>query len=718
MKKTLLLLLSCAFILNITAQIAPKGPPISIDQATYTIEQLIEEVLINGCVDAYNISYSTDATAFAYFDQNGSVFPFESGILMVTGPAAMAVGPNDESSAGTDNSLGSDPQLEAIASNSVHNATILEFDFIPSSDTILFEYIFGSEEYNEYANTSYNDVFGFFLSGGPEGYSNVNIALIPGTTTPVAINNVNWGNSYSPIVTPLGDAVNPAYYFENSGGEAVEFDGHTVPLVAMAVVTPCEEYHIKLAVGDCGDGVFDSGVFLKEGSFTDGGEISMHHPTPAYGAYDQLFEGCESYYVFSRLDSSASALLDSVEIVLSYDGSATMGADYSNLPSSVWIPIGQMSDTIFFETFEEGTVEPIETIIINLLSGCPCSMSATSDTIYINDYIVFKAGVSPNNLQYCDGAAPDSIMIEAYSDSHDSDFLYYQWSNGVVGPEDSIVWVHPSPGYNVYYATISDLCENSVTDSCVIIISDLTGSEVDYTSGALCNDECVGTMDVTAAGVSPPFILEWNFFPAGTPAVDYSMTDLCPGFYGLKIIDNYGCFKQFTFIIEDPDEIELEEEEVYDDYFGCSGEYNPTFIGGTLPYTYTWYNITSATNGAGLTGLCYGTYNLTLTDANGCTFTTVFQIDNMTSIGEFEDSKIKVYPNPSNTGNFFIEFDQGYNELEIELIDVSGKMILNELIEQNSNIYNLNGISKGVYLLRLRSGDDLILRKRIVVTDK
>ncbi|MBN2682421.1 MAG: choice-of-anchor L domain-containing protein [Bacteroidales bacterium] len=713
MKKLLLIVFGVLLSVSIIAQHTPKSPPIAIDQTTYTIEQLIEEVLINGCVDAFNITHSSDATSFAYFEENGSGFPFEAGFVMVTGSASTAVGPNSSSGAGNDNGLGSDPQLAAIASNSVHNATILEFDFIPSSDTIRFNYIFGSEEYNEYANTSYNDVFGFFLSGGPEGYSNVNIALIPGTSTPVAINNVNWGNSYSPITSPLWDAVNPSYYYENSGGDDIEFDGRTLVLEAMAIVTPCETYHIKLAVGDCGDGVLDSGVFLEAGSFDSGGNVLMENPDPIYGANNEIYEGCFNYYVFSRLDQSAEALLDSVQVLLSYGGPASYGVDYTALPSSIWISAGDIYDTIWFEAFNDGVGEPVEYFTIDLLSGCPCSLESVSDTIWILDFIVFKAGVTPNDLRYCDGEVPDSIMIRGYSDSHPSDFLYYQWSNGVVGQTDSIIWVVPSPGYNIYYATISDLCDNSVTDSCIIVVSDLSATTFEYANYALCWNDCLGEMHVSPDGVSPPFTMNWEFSASGTPAPTEDMYGLCRGFYYLRVTDNVGCYLDYSFHIVDPDLLELNYIDVSPDYSGCSGTATPNVTGGTPPYSYTW---SSGASGSPATGLCYGIHYVTITDANGCSTSDMFLIDDFTSVNQISNNNnIKIYPNPSHSGNVTIELEYSNSNMVVELVDLTGRIVNSEEIPGKTIMYVLRNIPNGTYLLRVKNDNKLVHQQRIMI---
>jgi hypothetical protein len=149
---------------------------------------------------------------------------------------------------------------------STNDKTVLEFDFKTDSDSVFFSYVFASEEYNEFTNSQYNDVFGFFLSGN--GLSSTNLALIPGTSTPVSINNVNGGN-------PFGTNASHPELFNNNdlsdggGSFATEYDGFTDVFTASATgLTPNATYHLKIAIADAGDTALDSAVFLKAGSFS------------------------------------------------------------------------------------------------------------------------------------------------------------------------------------------------------------------------------------------------------------------------------------------------------------------------------------------------------------------------------------------------------------------------------------------------------------------
>ena len=170
------------------------------------------------------------------------------------------VGPNTSDNTTTDNQNPGDADLQTlIPTFTTFDAAVLEFDFdCGQANVISFQYQFTSEEYNEFANTSFNDVFGFFLDG-------VTIALLPDNVTTVSINNVNGGN-------PFGtNASNPAFFVNNDPSDGgpffdIEADGLTVLLGAQANIS-AGPHHLKLGIADAGDRVLDSWVFIEGGSF-------------------------------------------------------------------------------------------------------------------------------------------------------------------------------------------------------------------------------------------------------------------------------------------------------------------------------------------------------------------------------------------------------------------------------------------------------------------
>lgn len=230
---------------------------------------MVQNVLLGTGVTATNITFTGafNATYKAIGSFNvvgGNNLGINSGVVLTTGVVTGVngpSGPNNASGSGIDNLEPGNAYLTSVAGVTTENAAILEFDFVSQSDSIKFKYVFGTDEYMEYVSGNYADVFAFVLSGVTVLMPAHNIALIPGTTTPVTAINVN-ANS------------NSQYYVdnENPAGPVCEYDGFTTVLTAREAVQCGQTYHIKLMVADAIDGIVDAGVFLEAGSFS-----VLHH---------------------------------------------------------------------------------------------------------------------------------------------------------------------------------------------------------------------------------------------------------------------------------------------------------------------------------------------------------------------------------------------------------------------------------------------------------
>jgi len=242
---------------------------------TISVKDLIENNLIesdNAGVEVFNITFNGVPAENLVTQQVGSfsggagIFEINDGILLATGNAKLAEQPNNSGSAGTDiGGFSSDSDLESIASSGINNMAVIEFDFIPTGTQLKFGYSFASEEYNEYVFSDFNDVFGFWITL-PDG-SKSNVAIAPDGAV-VAINSVN-------------SSLNPDNYQSNEEGTDnplpypnFQYDGFTKHLEVNAPVICGDTNHIKLAIADVSDGVWDSGVFL-EGNFRSNIEINM-----------------------------------------------------------------------------------------------------------------------------------------------------------------------------------------------------------------------------------------------------------------------------------------------------------------------------------------------------------------------------------------------------------------------------------------------------------
>jgi len=245
---------------------------------TYTAQQLIQNVLVGNspCANVSNFSVSGDAfsgiqNSYGYFNAGTSGFPFLEGIVLSTGKATSAVGPNNSIlSQGGTNWLGdSDLELALGISNSI-NATVLEFDFIPITNKISFDYIFASEQYLLNASSNqcnYTDGFAFLLKPVNNSSPYQNLAIVPGTTIPVKINTVRGNGSICP---PANQSYFDAF---NGTNHPTNFNGQTVVMKAEANVIPGTPYHIKLVIADQGNNLYDSAIFLGANSFNVGANL-------------------------------------------------------------------------------------------------------------------------------------------------------------------------------------------------------------------------------------------------------------------------------------------------------------------------------------------------------------------------------------------------------------------------------------------------------------
>ncbi len=201
-------------------------------------------------------SYTGVDNASGLFTGGTGIIGFESGVLLTSGAVHHVLGPNDDDGAGEANFSPGDAQLEdELPGSTSFDASVLTINFTPTGDQIRFSYVFASEEYNEYVGSEFNDIFAFFVGG-------TNYALIAGTSTPVAINNINCGYGSEP-------PSNCNLFVDNTaGGLNTQMDGLTKVLTFTAPVNPGVPNTIRLAIADIADPILDSAVFLAAGTLS------------------------------------------------------------------------------------------------------------------------------------------------------------------------------------------------------------------------------------------------------------------------------------------------------------------------------------------------------------------------------------------------------------------------------------------------------------------
>lgn len=236
----------------------------------YTAQQLADALVSNSCAQVTNVVVNgwtggAGGPSFGYFTAGASSFPFANGIILSTGFAASAPGPNNSLLSEGNTSWGGDADLEqALGVSGTINATVLEFDFTPFTSHISFDYIFASEQYLTSINSpnqcNYTDGFAFLLKKANTTDPYTNLAVVPGTNTPVKVNTVR-GTGVCP-------AANEQYFDQfNPTNAPINFNGQTVILTAESNVEAGVTYHIKLVIADQGNNLYDSAIFLGGGSF-------------------------------------------------------------------------------------------------------------------------------------------------------------------------------------------------------------------------------------------------------------------------------------------------------------------------------------------------------------------------------------------------------------------------------------------------------------------
>ena len=195
--------------------------------------------------------------ALGTFSGGDGIVGFDGGVVLSTGDIATTAGPNSSDGAGGSNDSPGDAALSTLAGTATHDAAVLEFDFVPSSNRVAFRYVFASEEYDEFVYEGFNDVFAFWVNGQ-------NCAQVPGTTQPVAVDTVNGGNADLP-----DPPAHPEFFLDNEPASAdddqldTEMDGLTTVLACRAAVAAGEVNTMRLAIADASDSILDSAVFLQ-----------------------------------------------------------------------------------------------------------------------------------------------------------------------------------------------------------------------------------------------------------------------------------------------------------------------------------------------------------------------------------------------------------------------------------------------------------------------
>ena len=506
--------------------------PIATNTTQFTNVQLIEDVLLNTtCASVSNVTSSTgidfngNPNGIGYFERNGSNFPFEYGVVLSTGNANLAPGPNTNIQSQGDFDWPGDADLNQILVDqsivgTLGNASVLEFDFVPLTNNISFNFIFASEEYGTFQCT-FSDVFGFILTNLVTNQT-TNLAVLPNTDIPISVTTIR-NNLYNDACDSANEQYFAAYYDapEANPLEApINFNGRTVPLTATAAVVAGQPYHIKLAIADFGpfgqDNALDSAVFIEGGSFGLGNlELG-----------DNL------------LEESGNALCQGGSIELN---SSLDPADYT----FTWFVGGQQIPDATGATLvvtEEG-----EYSVTAVLNNSTCS---GTDSIVVEYYPQTAPGAA-QPLTICDAATTGvfnltnnaAAILAPIGNSYTlTYYLTEQAANeGVDGTEipTPTAYTNISNPQTIYVRAENAAGCFGVT-SFELIINDLTPEFTLPDDFSICEGGS-GTIGVTPVNFEPGEVTySWTFETAPLPDVTSSITVTQAGYYEVTV-NRSGC---------------------------------------------------------------------------------------------------------------------------------------------------------------------------------
>ena len=463
---------------------------------SYTIEEYVTDVLIGDGINVSNITFTGSEEQIGYMSGAGGVFSVDAGVVLSTDNALNLTDPACGANActgclggGIDQDLldvaNSVPPLigQAFTVSSVNDLCILEFDFEAAGDSISFNYVFGSDEYLEWVNSTYNDIFAFFLSGpgitgpyaSPAGFPDgaINIAQVPDSDPllPITISSVN-------------DVTNPMYYIDNFNNEGICIDGYTQTFTAEAQVQCGEIYHIKLAIADGSDNALESFVILEDGSFSsnaidliadasiEGAEVFLGDTTVVEGCNDAIF-------TVVRPDDSE---LDTIFLNIDPSSTAFPGSDYNADIEMVIMQPGQSSANISLGVINDNSIEGPEhvTLQYEYVNGCGDTVVASATIVIFDPNPITLLTDPVGCLDENDGITLSVEPLSGYGPYsyqwyiYENVYLYYDDGTPVLDDEGNhlfeyqAVEIGTEPSF--YYDT------GGVSDSAFVDVIDVCGS--------------------------------------------------------------------------------------------------------------------------------------------------------------------------------------------------------------------------------------------------
>lgn len=723
----------------VTFTTTSTGAPLITGTSNYTSEQLISNVLVNNpCISISNVTAVTgtnfgSVNGIGYFTNVNPTFPLSSGIILSSGNVLSAAGPNTSNVGEGDNSWVGDPELENIITTATgnvmnsFNATKLEFDFSSLNEFMSFNFLFASEEYGAF-QCNYSDAFAFLLTDLETGIT-TNLAVVPGTTTPVS------------VVTIRDAANNAACSSENIGyfaeynlgnniyNSATNYNGQTAVMTASSAILPNHNYHIKLVIADRGDSIYDSSVFIEAGSFTSGppecndkvqlvafvdennnGVKDNNEVNFTYGSFvtqqnnvDPTTNITSPFGTYTIYDSTVNT----------YDFSYSVNSEYSAYYTAAPVSYNDINiavnpnETLYFPITLTQGFNDVTVAIVPVNQPRP-GFTYTNKIVYTNQGVSATSGT----VTFVKSPLTSILSIDQPAAVANADGFTYTFTN-LAPYETRAIYVTMSipeiPTVNLgdvltnsasISAPSNDInTANNTFSNAQVVVASYDPNEVTEAHGGkilfnqfTANDYLYYTIHFQNTGTANAInVRVENLLDARIDPTSIRMISASHD-YILERVNNHLVWK-FNYINLVG---ALQNEELSKGYISFKVKLHPGFaVGDIIPDNASIYF-----------------------DANPAITTNTFNTQFVTTLNNssFTSNDIAIYPNPAHNVVQINLQNTSETLSSIKLFDVLGKTITSiENIMANQTSIDVSNLSKGVYLLELTSEHNLTQIKKLII---
>jgi hypothetical protein len=336
---------------------------------------------------------------------------------------------------------------------------------------------------------------------------------------------------------------------------------------------------------------------------------------------------------------------------------------------------------------------PAGTYIVTVTDANSCQFILTTT---VTEPALLSATTNVTNVA-CFGGSTGAIVVNV---SGGTAAYMYTWSDGGNGSNLAA---------DSYTVTITD-ANSCVATATAVVTEPTVLASTSSASDALCFNSNTGSIQVTAAGGTPPYTYTINGNAASNP-----FNSLTAGSYMVVVKDANNCTSTENATISEPAALAISLTVMNASAPNATdGSASADVTGGTVVYTYAW-NTTPPQTTANATALPPGNYCVTVTDDNGCSISDCETISAPNGISRVNSVLHRIYPNPVSDV-FSIESEE-LKGTTLRLFAVDGSLKLEQLITTDSQQVSVTDLPQGVYTYKVSSPSNVeLVNGRIVIS--